>query len=229
MEQLKMIDLRKMAVRMNIYIPSRIKKINLIEKLKSNRKLILRGGSTVKYPEIPVERELLDKGSWLSSININDVMAFYENKFGVFKYLGTLPIDFDILYPEIYNINLNKISAKWIGVIFNTDFATGPGKHWISLFINKDDHTICFFDSNGEQPPKQIRKFIENLKDYGRYTVLINKNIKQFSNGTCGLFSIYFIIERIYGKSCKSLFVSAENNDKTMEKLRCKIFKSSKN
>lgn len=222
--------LKKIAVRMNIGIGSRIKKAELIKKLKSNRTLKLRGGSAPKYPEIPVERELLKKGAWLNSININNVMEFYENKFrGYFKYLGTLPIDFDLFYPEIYNINLNKINEKWIGIIFNSDVSSGRGIHWMSLFINKDDHTICFFDSNGEQPPKQIRKFIENLNDFGSYTVLINKNPKQRSQGTCGLFSIYFIIERIYGKSCRTLFASTENNDKTMEELRCKIFKTTKN
>ena len=225
MEQFKIPQLRSIATSMGIKIPSNSLKKDIISLLMSPRTIQFRGGSVVKYPEIKVDRTILRKGAWLNSININDTMKFYENEYkGSFKFIGTLPIDFG---PEFYTLSLNKIAEKFIGVIFNTGTTASGGKHWISLFINKDERTICFFDSNGNNPQHQIKTFINKI-NVDNYTILINKNTKQFSEGTCGLFALYFIIERLRGKSCKNLFISKENNDKTMEKLRCKIFKHGK-
>ena len=91
------------------------------------------------------------KYDWLSSIDIADVMEQYEKKYPDFIFLGPVPIDFDEILTEVGQMNLKTLAnkKKRIGIVFNTDPHDMPGEHWISMFIDLNDKTICFFDSTG--------------------------------------------------------------------------------
>ncbi len=199
----------------NTYNKSHIEKIKKINKLQMFKELKCKL-SGCKFP--------LKRGEWLSSIDIDYIMTKYELKYPSFNFLGTFPIDFNKLYPEIYNLNKNKLKNKLVGVIFNTASSKSNGEHWISLFINDIEKTICFFDSNGNYPPLQVKKFIDNINKNNIYSVFINNSKKQFKDGTCGIFAINFIVERLSKKSCKEIF-NENLNDEMMENLRCKLFK----
>lgn len=161
--------------------------------------------------------------AWLSTIDLNDVMKQYERKHKSFLFLGSVPIDFHYLYPKISNLRLNKTKQNKIGIIFNSDPSYLSGQHWFSMFIDKRNKTICFFDSAGDAPPKQVQTLIDNLKKQDNYNVIINKLEHQRGNSACGIYSLYFIIERLKGKSCNSIFNNVIH-DREMNKKRKEYF-----
>lgn len=107
------------------------------------------------------------KNEWLSTTHIDDVMLQYEKKFNDFKYLGTVPMDFDNL-PELGIKDLNlaqliKNGIKQIAVIFNLDKSHQSGSHWVALYANLHNGHIYFSDSYGVLPYPEVRKLIKRI------------------------------------------------------------------
>ena len=172
------------------------------------------------------------KYTWLSTIDINDVMKQYEKKYKNFIFMGAVPIDFDYIYEEFSNINLKKLSKlkKKIGFVFNTDPSYKSGEHWISMFLDLCDNTLCFFDSVGTYPPYQISNFIKRLlKQANNLNIKLNLYINgiqhQKGNNECGVYSLYFLISRLEGNKCNYIF-NNKINDSDMNKYRDIFFSS---
>ena len=148
------------------------------------------------------------KFTWLNTTNIDDVMAQYEVKYPEFKYLSTVPIDFDEL-PRygLKNINFQNLLDKGktkIGVVFNLDEHHQGGSHWVSLFADLDKGTCYFSDSYGVEPEPRIRKFMTRianfLKQIGKTPVVdYNKMQHQRGSNACGVYSINFIVRQLRG------------------------------
>lgn len=174
----------------------------------------------------------IDNKEWLSSLDIVKVMNHYENKHSDFEFLGPFPIDFHFLYKDFMNLNIKKLlrDKKKLGIVFNTDVSSGPGEHWISLYLDLKDKTICFFDSVGEEPPKEIKKLLQQLKNeckkkYNtKMIVIINNKQFQFDNSSCGIWSLWHIISRLNNKSCDYIYKSSAK-DKLMYKKRKEYFR----
>lgn len=171
---------------------------------------------------------------WLSTIDIRSVMEQYEKKYNDFNFMGPYPMDFHQIYEEMANINVKSLCRKdkKIGIVFNTDVSSGQGEHWISLFLNMKDRTICFFDSTSDKPPKPvwrlIKKIVSQSKSMGcPLKIVINKRQFQFEGSECGVFSLWFLISRLRGDSCDYLFKKSQKqiNDKNINKLRKKYFR----
>ncbi len=172
------------------------------------------------------------KYEWLNSIDIRDVMEQYEKTYPQFSFLGPVPIDFQDIGTEVGSLNLKNIKGykSKIGIIFNTDPHDAPGEHWISMFIDLDNNTICFFDSTGDEPPQEVailmEKLIKQSKNLGITSYLrpiINKTQHQFQDSECGVYCLYFILQRLQGKSCNDIFKSKIHDEK-MNKNRKVIF-----
>lgn len=170
------------------------------------------------------------KFSWLNTININEVMTQYQNKDPSFKYLGAVPIDFDDL-PMLNISNLNfkelyKEEIRKLGIVFNLDKHYQQGSHWVSLFANFDKGEIYFFDSYGIKPKLEIRRLMRRLatfiKDDLKKPPIVDYNRIRFQkdNNSCGLYSSYFIISMLEGKSFQDLLRKEKTNDEMMQKLR---------
>ena len=189
-------------------------------------------GDACLLEELGLERDKILKPrqpdgayAWLSTIDLENVMEQYERKYRSFLFMGVVPIDFHYLYPAISNLRLNKTKQNKIGIIFNTDPSYKSGQHWISMFIDKRNKTICFFDSVGDTPPDQIQHLIDNLKKQGDYKVIVNTIEHQKGNNACGIYSLYFIIERLKGRSCNNIFKDVIH-DKEMNRKRKDFFSS---
>jgi len=177
----------------------------------------------------------LNHNAWLWTSHIEKVMNQYERKYKDFEFMGPYPIDFDYIFKEIATLDINKISKKIkkIGIIFNTDVSTGKGEHWISLFIDLENRTICFFDSVGEKPPVQIWRLIKRIekqssKSIAPLKVIVNQKKYQYFNSACGVFSLWFIISRLKGRSCDFLFNMNKKliNDRTINERRKLYFRT---
>ncbi len=165
-----------------------------------------------------------NQGDWLSNFDILRVMEEYEKLYDNFEFLGCVPIDFHEIDKSFSNFNLKKFmkTKDIIGAIFNTDPSYKSGEHWISLCLNIPKKTICFFDSSGEEPPIQVKFFINKLIDQGKklninFQVFVNRKKHQRGNSACGIYSLHFIIKQLQGHSCKTLNDKVIN-DKEMEK-----------
>lgn len=51
----------------------------------------------------------------------------------------------------------SKIPRKECGVV-NLDSSCGEGTHWVAYY--KDGHTVCYFDSFGLDPPKELVEYL---------------------------------------------------------------------
>lgn len=187
-----------------------------------------------------------NKNAWLSNYDILNVLEQYESTHKEFEFLGPAPIDFDTkiehnscVTQEVCDFNLKSFLEKGktqIGIIFNIDDHTGPGLHWVSLYIDTKDRFIFYFDSNGEKIPhqilalaKRIQKQAEELNmslDYRDNEGVIHQN----TNTECGMYSLFFIITMLTGRTHRKknmtkqmkwrLFLNKKIPDKQVEQYR---------
>ena len=175
-----------------------------------------------------------DKNWWLSNIDIDKVMNQYMKKNKNFLFFGAIPIDFNQIYMEIANINLKSLKSKGktkLGFIFNLDTSKQSGSHWVSMYVDLENGTICFFDSaSPNSVPKEVKKLIQKLIKQSKLIksplkFITNTNQHQVSNTECGMFSLWFIISRLRGKNCQFLFKNNKSRDTVMKSLRGSFFR----
>lgn len=175
---------------------------------------------------------------WLNSMDIESVMKQYERFYKCFEFLGPSPIDFDAhkmygecVWEELCKFELEEMIKRGknkIGIIFNTHPHTFPGEHWIALFINIKKKQIIYFDSNGNNVPKEIEKLIEKIKGQGKalnidFNVFNNKVKHQKTDSECGMYCLYFIIQMLKDKDIK-YFLENNIDDEEVFKLRNDYF-----
>jgi hypothetical protein len=151
---------------------------------------------------------------WLRTNQITSVLKPYERMTatatgkrarGKFYYHGTFARDESMrgFKPKA----LMKRGYKMFGFVFNMDAMHQPGSHWAALFIDarpKSKALIEYFDSVGDAPPKEIKAFMERVREAdfgGKATISINKKSHQRGNNECGVYAMYYIINRIMGKT----------------------------
>jgi hypothetical protein len=195
-------------------------------------------------PATPIEWEK-NPNEWLSSVDIMKVMKQYEKAYKCFDFIGPSPIDFDKhkLYGECVWEELCKFDLKAeikkgkykIGIIYNTDPHYKSGQHWISMFINIKNKKIFFFDSTGDPPPKEVVKFINNVKGQGLKLIpKINFNIDsseghehQKKNSECGVYSLFFIVSMLKDTLSTEYLKTHRIDDESISKFRKIYFNDS--
>jgi hypothetical protein len=164
-------------------------------------------------------KPLSSKTAWLSNYDINDIMNQYQDLYkSEFKFLGAQPSDFSKIVKVDWN-NLKKY--KYVGIIFNTDIHSKPGQHWLAIFIDNNLKTVEYFDSLGKMPNKHILSFLKHFKTYN---FTFNKREHQKGGANCGIYSCYFIIQRLNGKSFNDIN-SKLISSKMMTNLRTVLFR----
>lgn len=156
-----------------------------------------------------------NKNTWLDEDDIARVMKCFQKNFVKFHYIHPPPIDFDerdpinkqrCAYSILCNYNYKDLASKYntFGVIFNTDVNDGPGKHWVALFVDLVKGEISYFDSVGDEPPKEVNKLIKRLKKQGneyfkmnglnrKIKININRTQHQHERTECGVYCLTFI------------------------------------
>ena len=175
---------------------------------------------------------------WLTTTDIQKVMAQWERAYPNFVFIGPSPIDYDehvifgeCVWEELCKFSLNEYRRKGkdkIGVIFNLDEHTEPGSHWVALFIDATKKKIYYFDSYGDDIPDQIDKFSEEIKsqseNFGeKFEKSISKKRHQYGNSECGMYSLFFIIQLLKGTP-HSTFEKIRVPDSKMTKMRKQYF-----
>jgi hypothetical protein len=177
-------------------------------------------------------REWYDnKNEWLSTLDIENVMKQYEKVYKNFKFIGPVPIDFDYEYSlgnciidelcKIDIIELQKKKINKIGIVFNLDKHDEDGSHWVSMFVNLNKNRVYYFDSYGENPPKEVDVLANRLVEQGlnnnqRIKYIKNDTRFQFKNSECGVYCMYFITQLLKGKTFKSFKKNIIKDDEMM-------------
>jgi len=179
---------------------------------------------------------------WLSSDEISNVMKQYEKTHDDFVFIGPSPIDFnkktlfnDCIWEDLCKFDLREYIDKGktkIGIIFNLDPADKDGSHWVASFIDTKRKGIYYYDSNGIKAPKRIKDFLNKVKEQGKHKDINikfkleqNSNEHQMSDGECGMFTIYYIINMLKKQSFKQFKKKFKGGgDGYMNKLRKILF-----
>jgi hypothetical protein len=182
--------------------------------------------------------------AWLSTLDIERVLAQYMRLHQDFLALGPVAIDFcSELANTVCNLDIKKVRALGktkIGIVFNTDPISKPGQHWICMYIdlssrNANEWSINYFDSYGMAPlPDAIRSLVEKLqaqnKKYNNADFRLEMNCKDVSgictrsvrqqrqNTECGMYCIDFIISRLTGKSWDFLVTNIKTDEMIYQK-----------
>ena len=146
--------------------------------------------------------------TWLSNLEIDEVMIQFEKNIKNFDYLGANPIDFANLINKkinIFSIEKAVLEKKnKIGVIFNTDPSYRGGQHWICAFIDLENKELNYFDSYGSEGtyPKEVNDFFTKIIEEGKsvgidFTVKKNLVRHQYKNSECGVYCLKFIADRL--------------------------------
>ncbi len=157
---------------------------------------------------------------WLSTTEIDAVLNQYMHFFPLFAYLGCVPSDHFDLHPEDLDTIQSKMErAVTGGLVFNLDTTGGQGYHWIAVFIDRRcpiHSTIEYFDPTGNVPTGGIKRF---LKDdlFENYNLIVNKTVHQRGDTECGLYSIYYILQRLKGVTPREINSSPIADDSMIE------------
>ena len=183
--------------------------------------------------------------TWLTSVDIENVMKQYEHAYPSFMFLGPAPIDFDAkmetgeyVWKDIHDFNLEnmiKRGKRQFGFIFNTDPHTKSGAHWISMFVDVRNAFVFFFDSTSDDTPPEIKVLADRIIAAGQrlspkleLKLIVNKKDHQYKNTECGMYSIFMIINVLTGKMKPSDFSVKRISDEFMMKFRKTYFNSAK-
>lgn len=139
---------------------------------------------------------------WLNSEDIDRVVIQYEKVFPSFLFLGTYAIDFQQIQESVVKELMKALrnsKIKSIGIVLNLDYHDEPGSHWVSVFIDKRNKTMEYFDSFGENAPDEVAELFERLPSNYQYKE--NHVVHQRKNSECGNYAINFIVQRLRGSS----------------------------
>jgi len=182
-------------------------------------------------PKMPNEWKN-DMTIWLNTDDIDNIMKQYEKKYKNFFFVGPVPIDCNIngnLMCQLTNFNVNKMYKRGInkiGIIYNTDTSNGPGEHWQSVFCDISRKKITFFDSYASKPSDEIMYLMKKLQydlKNGKNNIMMdiewNKKRHQYDGYNCGMYSMFFIIQMLEGKTLSQINRMKLDTNK-MQKLK---------
>lgn len=149
-----------------------------------------------------------DSETWLSNVNIDEVMDMWEKKFN-YKHIYFQMIDFSRMNTELAHVNLYNLSKKYdsMAVVINTDVSSGPGIHWFCLYTDfkASPITIEYYNTSGEPPRPEINNFIsKQLCIFDEHNVkaeevVVSRYQIQTDNASCGPHSLFYIYSRLNG------------------------------
>lgn len=148
---------------------------------------------------------------WLSTSDINFVMNQYSKLYSSFLFLGAQPCDFyqimDVPFDKLKNYNK-------IGVICNHDPHNLPGSHWVAVLIDNINKTIEYYDSTANSPTKELKILLNKFKKmYPDYKYKFNHLRHQNKDSECGVYSIYFLVQRLLGYDFNDIIKNIVNDD----------------
>jgi hypothetical protein len=117
-----------------------------------------------------------------------------------------------------------KNGMRCAGAVLNTDHSKGPGIHWFAVFLDfrESTPTIEYFNSSGNFPVKEVDTWLSNTKQkiidtmgFKRddvHIIITSRSPIQNDQHSCGVYSLYYIINRVYGKPYTEIINNMSDN-----------------
>jgi hypothetical protein len=203
-----------------------------------------------KYSKIPINelKDIIKKNfkpigpkntlEWLNNINIDDTLKQWEMEFNKNDNKSFMMIPYAMDDFQTYDHPLNKLIdmimkisnyIKYIACVLNTDMSTGSGKHWVCIFIDRINYTIEYFDSGGALPSTNVNDYLVKFVDTNDLykIIIVNKFRHQYKTSECGVYCLWYIRQRLEGKSYKTITFK-RIPDEDMEIFRLYLFTENK-
>ena len=135
-------------------------------------------------------------------------MKQYEKVMDDFVFLGTVPSDCPTkISCELSKFDPEKMKKNGItkvGIVYNLDQSYQNGSHWVAIYMDLLNNEINYYDSCANLPNKLIKQFIDNIAKKieiknKEVHIIYNDKKHQFGNSECGMYSMNFLLERLYG------------------------------
>jgi hypothetical protein len=205
-----------------------------------------------------------DSTALLSNYNIDETLRRWARVFPEFYPCPFAMMDFDRTQEPFAVIDLVDVlegrepldlgpgigvvrrPAACFGCVVNTDYSSGPGKHWVAVFVDcrpppGAPWTVEYFNSAGRPPAKAMVGWMERsrarLAEYraglpacrGRVcevaSVPVTDLDHQESQTECGLYALYYIRRRLEGTPY-SFFFQRLVPDDAMTAFRTHVFRA---
>jgi hypothetical protein len=182
-----------------------------------------------------------DSTELLSNLHIDDTLQKWARAFPEFFPCPFAMMDFDRTKEKFATINLVNVlegkepldlgpgfgvvrrACSCFGCVVNTDDSSGPGKHWVAVFVDcrptgNTSWTVEYFNSAGRPPPKAMTRWMERrraqLAAYRTETdrpgdviaIPVTDMDHQQSQTECGLYALYYIRRRLEGVPSRFFF-----------------------
>jgi hypothetical protein len=188
-----------------------------------------------------------DSTALFNNNHIDETLSSWEKRWPDFHHIGFQFIDF--MDDDANNNELKKLTTpgyitslynkgiRTISCVLNTDVHTGPGKHWICVFIDMrgDKWTVEYFNSSGNPPAykdwtitKWANSVIDKLRELNPSKktdfIYVCKLQLQYSNTECGPYCMYYIYNRLKNKPYDK-FSYGDIPDDKVTKFRKMLFR----
>lgn len=165
------------------------------------------------------------KHDWLSTNEIDLVMKQYEflHK-DHFRYIGCFASDYYKLYPDKFPYEALR-NFEHSALIFNLDESHQSGSHWVVIFFENTQKNLVieYFDATGNPPNKNIKEFLQHPY-LANAEYIENTTEHQKGNNECGMFSMFYVLERLKGKSVSQIN-KKRITDRSMNEFRKELFR----
>jgi hypothetical protein len=188
-------------------------------------------------PPAPNNKLILNK-PWSTS-EVQAAMNYIELKHPNFMFLEPAPMDFDTrsktgqcIVSELCSFDIRDVlrhKKQCFGTLFNTHPSYKPGGHWICMYACLYSGRVCFYDSYGFLPEKEIVRFMKRIQSQYREVfgkemkMLYNDYQNQHKNVECGTFCIMFLSEMARHGNMEKAIRYIKDDDRVRE-LRTDIF-----
>ena len=153
--------------------------------------------------------------SWLSSADLKRLVRRHGSKETKTAFMGIFPID---SLPK-------RILHFPCLLIVNTDTKNLPGKHWKAVYISKQRRGEVF-DSFALPTSMRLTKWL-NTFTRGRWTKT-TRPIQSYLSAICGIYVLYFVLNRLSSKDMKSLMKVFDNSVTSNDKRMLQFFSTLK-
>jgi hypothetical protein len=216
-------------------------------------------------PEVAIERDLAtrfkaegprESTQLLNNFNIDETLRRWARVFPEFHPCPFAMMDFDRTREPFATVDLVAVlegraaadlgpglgvvrrPARCFGCVVNTDVSSGPGKHWVAVFVDCRDArawSVEYFNSAGNPPPKAMVGWMERqrarLADYAGaaanvVAVPVTDMDHQESQTECGLYALFYIRRRLEGTPYQ-FFFEHRVADEAMTAFRTYVFRAS--
>ena len=184
---------------------------------------------------------------FLSNVHIDNTLRRWAAEFDNFYNCPFAMIDFELTGGALAAVQLRRVylgqesqdlpgqrsvkrPCRTFACVLNTDVSTGPGKHWVVVFVDMrgPEWSVEYFNSTGNAPPREIVAWLGKTKNNlsqlnPKINIITYSILHQESKTECGPYTLFYVRARLEGVPTHT-FHSTKIPDDAVQEFRSHIF-----